>query len=151
MDANKKDTVIADVKGRFKKLEKEGKALAKSCTKPSPAEVKRTAWAVGAFGGAPTSTRDRAGAPRCDARATAGWGCVLVGVFGAVIELLMIPIVRLLTGEVEENRALARHVPPASSPLSRARAARRRALSRRASPQEPQSLVGRPSRAGAPA
>ena len=76
---------------------------------------------------------------------------MLVGVFGAVIELLMIPIVRLLTGEVEENRALARHVPPASSPLSRARAARRRALSRRASPQEPQSLVGRPSRAGAPA
>lgn len=84
MDANKKDTVIADVKGRLKKLEKEGKALAKSCTKPSPAEVKRTAWAV-------------------------GWGCVLVGVFGAVIELLMIPIVRLLTGEVEENRALARN------------------------------------------
>lgn len=49
---------------------------------------------------------------------------MLVGVFGAVIELLMIPIVRLLTGEVEENRALARRVPPASSPLARARAAR---------------------------
>ena len=48
---------------------------------------------------------------------------MLVGVFGAVIELLMIPIVRLLTGEVEENRALARRVPPASSPLARARAA----------------------------
>ena len=53
MDANKKPTVIADLEGRFKKLEKEGKALAKSCTKPSPAEVKRTAWAVGAFRGAP--------------------------------------------------------------------------------------------------
>ena len=52
---------------------------------------------------------------------------MLVGVFGAVIELLMIPIVRLLTGEVEENRALARRVPPASSPLSRARAATPRA------------------------
>ena len=46
MDANKKDTVIADVKGRFKKLEKEGKALAKSCTKPSPAEVKRTVCSI---------------------------------------------------------------------------------------------------------
>ena len=53
MDANKKATVVDDVKGRLKKLEKEGKALAKSCTKPSPAEVKRTAWAVGASGGAP--------------------------------------------------------------------------------------------------
>ena len=53
MDANKKATVVDDVKGRLKKLEKEGKALAKSCTKPSPAEVKRTAWAVGAFRGAP--------------------------------------------------------------------------------------------------
>lgn len=37
---------------------------------------------------------------------------IMVGVFGAVIELLMIPIVRLITGEDVENRALQRCVSP---------------------------------------
>ena len=39
----------------------------------------------------------------------------MVGVFGAVIELLMIPIVRLITGEDVENRALQRCVSPIST------------------------------------
>ena len=37
-----------------------------------------------------------------------GWGCFAIGMFGAVIELMFIPVVRLLTGVNVENRALHR-------------------------------------------
>ena len=43
-----KKNMMTEVEGRLKKLDKEGRAFAKSCTKPQKEEVKRTAFAVGA-------------------------------------------------------------------------------------------------------
>ena len=76
--------VVEELKGKWKKFKSEGEKLERACTKPQAKEVKHTLWAV-------------------------GWGCVLLGAFGAIIELFMIPIVRLITGVDVENRALTRN------------------------------------------
>ena len=62
---------------------KDAQALAKSCTKPARREFVIMLRAV-------------------------GWGCFFLGLFGAVIELMFIPVVRVLTGQSIENRALHR-------------------------------------------
>lgn len=77
------ETVYAELEGRLRKSVKEAAALAKSCTKPNSKEYARMVRAI-------------------------GWACILLGLFGAVIELMFIPIVRVITGVTVENRALHR-------------------------------------------
>mmetsp|Transcript_12841 Transcript_12841/g.19250 ORF Transcript_12841/g.19250 Transcript_12841/m.19250 type:complete len:85 (-) Transcript_12841:250-504(-) len=72
-----------EIEAKAKKWWKEASALAKSCTKPTNKEVMRMAKTI-------------------------GWGCFAIGLFGAVIELMFIPVVRVLTGVSVENRALHR-------------------------------------------
>jgi len=76
-------TLLQEAEARWRKFVKEGQALAKSCTKPARREF-------------------------VIMLKTVGWGCFVLGFFGAVIELLFIPIVRLLTGVSVDNRALHR-------------------------------------------
>lgn len=83
MSASGSETVYAEVESRLRKTVKEGAALAKSCTKPNSKELFRMLRAV-------------------------GWGCFILGAFGAVIELMFIPVVRVITGVHIENRALHR-------------------------------------------
>lgn len=77
------ETVYAELEARLRKSVKEATALAKSCTKPNSKEYSRMLRAV-------------------------SWGCFLLGAFGAIIELMFIPIVRVITGVTVENRALHR-------------------------------------------
>lgn len=77
------ETLYTELEGRLRKSVKEAAALAKSCTKPNSKEYSRMLRAI------------------C-------WGCFMLGAFGAVIELMFIPIVRVITGVSVENRALYR-------------------------------------------
>ncbi|KAJ8606749.1 hypothetical protein CTAYLR_009734 [Chrysophaeum taylorii] len=83
MASSGSETVITLVQTWVRKSVKEAAALAKHCNKPNGKELARMLKAV-------------------------GWGCFLLGAFGAVVELAFIPIIRVITGVTVENRALHR-------------------------------------------
>ena len=96
-------SLFNELKARLSKLHKEGAQFANACTKPNGREFLRLAWIIGMSCFILGASR-RPPRPRARSHGLTS----ISGSVGAVIELLFIPINRVITGETVVNRALYR-------------------------------------------